>query len=132
MLDQDTGIATVADERFTGRVHIEQNKVDSPQSRLRNCRATFEAEARTVWRRNASGQTLIVIAGEGRLQSEGGLISKISVGDVLSLPAEGKHWFGASPAQSVTILFVDHAGEGHRSIWLEPVSDEEYRATPAS
>ena len=58
---------------------------------------TFEPGARTAWHTHPLGQTLIVTAGCGRVQREGGPIEEIRPGDVVWFAPGEKHWHGAAP-----------------------------------
>ena len=58
---------------------------------------TFEPGARTAWHTHPLGQTLIVTAGCGWAQREGGPIEEIRPGDVVWFSPGEKHWHGATP-----------------------------------
>jgi quercetin dioxygenase-like cupin family protein len=89
---------------------------------------TFEPGARTHWHKHPLGQTLIVTAGCGLVQSSGGPIRKIRPGDVVWCPPGEKHWHGATTATAMThVAVLEHLG-GKNVEWLERVSDEEYAA----
>lgn len=64
---------------------------------------------RTAWHTHPLGQTLIVTAGLGSVQLEGGLIEKISPGDVVWFPPDEKHWHGASPTIALTHIAIQEA-----------------------
>jgi quercetin dioxygenase-like cupin family protein len=89
---------------------------------------TFEPGARTNWHTHPLGQTLIVTAGCGLVQSWGGPIVKIRPGDVVRCPPEEKHWHGATGTTAMThIAIVEHLN-GKSVEWMERVTDEEYKA----
>ena len=46
-------------------------------------------------RTNGGGQLLICVDGEGWYQEEGKPAQSLSVGDVVTIPANVKHWHGA-------------------------------------
>jgi len=52
---------------------------------------TFEPGARTAWHSHPLGQILVVTAGTGLIQTEGGPTEEVRVGDVVSIPAGLKH-----------------------------------------
>ena len=56
---------------------------DAPAARVAGDAVTFEPGARTAWHTHPLGQTLIVTAGCGRAQREGGPIEEIRPGDVV-------------------------------------------------
>src|SRR5207249_1175562 len=51
--------------------------------RVRGASVTFEPGARTAWHTHPLGQTLIVTAGCGWVQREGGPVEEIRLGDVV-------------------------------------------------
>jgi quercetin dioxygenase-like cupin family protein len=70
---------------------------------------------------------LIVTAGCGRVQREGGLIEELRPGDVVWFPPNEKHWHGAAPTTAITHIAVQEALDGKVVDWMEKVSDEQYR-----
>jgi quercetin dioxygenase-like cupin family protein len=55
-------------------------------ARVRGASVTFEPSARTAWHTHPLGQTLIVTAGCGWVQREGGPVEEIRPGDVVWFP----------------------------------------------
>jgi hypothetical protein len=70
---------------------------------------------------------LIVTAGCGRAQREGGPIEEIRLGDVLWFPSGEKHWHGASPTTAMTHIAIQENLNGKVVDWMEKVSDEQYQ-----
>jgi mannose-6-phosphate isomerase-like protein (cupin superfamily) len=71
------------------------------------------------------GQTLIVTAGCGLVQSWGGLVENLQPGDVIWCPPGEKHWHGAMPTMAMTpIAMQEHVGGKHVE-GREHVSDEQ-------
>src|SRR5204862_6586152 len=68
---------------FTGTVRIDPLFEAEAPARARGASVTFEPGARTAWHTHPLGQTLIVPAGSGRVQREGGRIEEIHPGDVI-------------------------------------------------
>ncbi len=56
---------------FTGTVRIDPLFDPNPPARTAGASVTFEPGARTAWHTHPFGQTLIVVAGAGRVQCEG-------------------------------------------------------------
>lgn len=113
---------------FTGRVTIEPI-LDAPApARVRAANVTFEAGARTTWHTHPLGQTIIVTAGSGWAQREGGPVEMLGVGDVVWFPPGEKHWHGATATTGMTHLAIQEAIDGSAAEWLEPVTDEQYLA----
>ena len=112
---------------FTGTVRIDPLflKAEEP-ARTTGGSVTFEPGARTAWHTHPLGQTLIVTAGCGRVQREGGPIEEINPGDVVWFPPNEKHWHGASPNTAMTHIAIQETLEGKNVDWMEHVSDEQY------
>ena len=112
---------------FTGSVRIDPLFQPNAPARTSGASVTFEPGARTAWHTHPLGQTLIVTAGFGWVQQEGGPIEEIHPGDVVSIPPSEKHWHGATPTTAMTHLAIQEALDGKPVDWLEKVSDEQYR-----
>lgn len=115
---------------FTGTVRIDPLFDAKAPARAAGAAVTFEPGARTAWHTHPLGQTLIVTAGLGLVQREGGPIEEIRPGDVVSFEPGEKHWHGASPTTAMTHIAVHEAQDGKAVEWMEHVSDEQYRASP--
>ncbi len=111
---------------FTGTVRIDPLFAAEDPGRVTGASVTFEPGARTAWHTHPLGQTLIVTAGFGRVQREGGPIEEIRPGDVVWFPPGEKHWHGASPDTAMTHIAVQEALDGKAVDWLEHVTDEQY------
>ena len=116
---------------FTGTVRIDPLflKAADP-ARATGASVTFEPGARTAWHTHPLGQTLIVTAGCGRVQREGGPIEEIRAGDVVWFPPGEKHWHGAGPNTAMTHIAIQETLDGKNVDWLEHVSDEQYGGRP--
>src|SRR5215203_4365327 len=99
-------------EWFTGTVRIDP-LFDAPvPARAAGASVTFEPGARTAWHTHPLGQTLIVTAGCGWAQTEGGPIEEIHPGDVIWFPPQVKHWHGAAPQTAMTHIAIQEALDG--------------------
>ena len=115
---------------FTGTVRIDPLFQPSEPARAAGAAVTFEPDARTAWHTHPLGQTLIVTAGSGLAQREGGPIEEIKPGDVVWFPPNEKHWHGASPTTAMTHIAIQESLNGKAVDWMEKVSDEQYRSSP--
>lgn len=113
---------------FTGTVRIDPLFSASAPARVQGASVTFEAGARTAWHTHPLGQTLIVTAGAGLVQREGGAIEEVRPGDVVSFSPNEKHWHGASPKTAMTHIAIQEALDGKAVEWMEKVTDEQYGA----
>jgi quercetin dioxygenase-like cupin family protein len=113
---------------FTGVVRVDP-LFDAPDpARVVGANVTFEPGARTAWHTHPLGQTLIVTAGCGRVQREGGPVEEIRPGDVIWIPPSEKHWHGAAPTTAMTHIAIQEKLDGKTVDWMEPVSDQQYGA----
>ena len=91
---------------------------------------TFEPKCRNNWHihkaKNGGGQILICVAGKGYYQEWGKKAIEMLPGDVVNIPANVKHWHGASADSYFSHLAIEVPGENTSNEWLEAVSDEEY------
>jgi len=111
---------------FTGTVRIDPLYQAPDPARMFAASVTFEPGARTNWHTHPLGQTLIVTAGTGWVQREGGPVEEIRPGDVVWIPPGEKHWHGASPTNSMTHIAMQEALDGSAVTWMEHVTDAEY------
>ena len=109
---------------FTGTVRI-----DAPFSgsgALSGATVTFDPGARTAWHTHPLGQTLLVVAGRGRVQREGGSVEQIRPGDIVWFEPGEKHWHGAAPDAAMTHVAIAEMKGGSAVAWLEKVADDDY------
>lgn len=114
-------------EWFTGAVRVDPLFQASEPARVSGASVTFEPGARTAWHSHPLGQTLIVLAGCGRVQRWGGPIKEIQPGDVVQFAPGEKHWHGASPTTAVTHIAIHEQLDGKTADWMEHVTDEQYK-----
>lgn len=111
---------------FTGTVRIDPLFAAPAPARVSGASVTFEPGAHTAWHTHPLGQTLIVTAGLGRVQREGGPIEDIRPGDVVWFSPGEKHWHGAAPTTAMTHIAIVEAQNGRVVDWMEHVSDAQY------
>jgi quercetin dioxygenase-like cupin family protein len=114
-------------EWFTGTVRIDPLFSSPEPARAAGNLVTFEPGARTAWHTHPLGQTLMVTAGCGWVQREGGPIEEIRPGDVVWFEPGEKHWHGATAATAMSHIAIQEALNGSPVTWMEKVSDEQYR-----
>ena len=111
---------------FIGTVRIDPLFNPFDAERVQGAQVTFEPGARTAWHTHPLGQTLIVTAGQGWVQREGGPVEPIHPGDVVWIPPGEKHWHGATATTAMTHVAVAEALDGRSVDWLEHVTDAQY------
>ena len=109
---------------FTGTVRLDMLFQRTGTSRVGGGIVTFEPGARSAWHTHP----LIVTAGKGWTQCDGGPIVEINAGDIIWCPPGHKHWHGATPTTAMTHIAIQEALDGKAVEWLEKVTDEEYLA----
>ncbi len=114
-------------EYFTGAVRIDARFQREAPARVGGATVTFEPGARTAWHTHPLGQTLIVTAGRGWAQREGGPVEEIRPGDIVWFAPGEKHWHGATATSAMTHIAIAEALDGRAVDWLEQVADEDYR-----
>ena len=88
---------------------------------------TFEPKCRNNWHiHHKGGQILLCTDGEGWYQEEGKQAIKLTPGSVVYIPAEVKHWHGASKDAWFTHLAIEIPADYATNEWCEPVDDETY------
>lgn len=118
------------DKWFTGTVWQDPIAEAPAPARARALLVRFEPGARTNWHTHPLGQTLYVVAGVGRTQTEGGPVHEIKAGDVVWIPPGEKHWHGAAPESFMTHVAIQESLDGVTADWLEPVSEADYATAP--
>lgn len=116
-----------SDAYFSGTVRVERLFQPDQPARVAGASVTFEPGARTAWHTHPLGQTLIVTAGCGWAQREGGPIEEIRAGDIVWFPPGEKHWHGATPSAAMTHIAIQENLNGKAVEWMEKVSDEQYK-----
>jgi quercetin dioxygenase-like cupin family protein len=116
-----------AAQNFVGVVRVDSPFRGSDPARIGGAFVTFEPGARTAWHTHPLGQTLIVTAGHGWVQSEGGAKEEIRPGDIVWIPPGEKHWHGATATLGMTHIAISEALDGKTVDWMEQVSEEQYQ-----
>ena len=119
-------------EYFTGTVRVDPLFQAPEPARGSGASVTFEPGARTAWHTHPLGQTLIVTAGCGRAQHEGGPVEEIRPGDVVWFAPSEKHWHGAASTTAMTHIAIAEQLDGKVVDWLEKVSDVQYQKDTGS
>ena len=88
----------------------------------------FEKSARSNWHIHPSGQILIVLDGEGYHQLEGQPRKTMKKGEVIKVPANTRHWHGATENTTLMQMYILPKTENGFVAWMEPVTDEQYKS----
>jgi len=91
---------------------------------------TFEPGCRNNWHihhaSKGGGQMLICIGGKGWYQEYNQEPILLVPGKVINIPANVKHWHGATKDSWMAHLAISVDGENTSTEWLEEVNDEQY------
>ncbi|MEZ2443415.1 cupin domain-containing protein [Chitinophaga sp. RCC_12] len=112
---------------FTGAVRVDPLFDANNARRAAAATVTFEPGARTAWHTHPLGQTIIITAGLGWVQREGGPVEEVRPGDVVWFEPGEKHWHGASASNGMTHIAIQENLDGKVVDWLEHVTDGEYK-----
>ena len=86
----------------------------------------FEPGGRTNWHRHSAPQLLLVKEGRGLVQKWGEPVRAMGAGDAICIEPHEKHWHGAAPETRMAHFAVNLT---LTTEWLEPVADDQYRAS---
>ncbi|TPQ37072.1 (R)-mandelonitrile lyase [Cupriavidus pinatubonensis] len=113
---------------FTGTVRIDAPFAGEEPARIGGATVTFEPGARTAWHTHPLGQTLLVTAGRGWVQRDGGPVEEIRPGDIVWIGPGEKHWHGATATTAMTHIAIAEKQNGSPVDWMEKVTEEQYQA----
>jgi quercetin dioxygenase-like cupin family protein len=88
--------------------------------------ATFEAGSYLYWHKHPGGQILMITEGIGYYQEKGKPAQTVHKGDVIKCLPGVEHWHGASSQSGFAYIATTPSQKG-KTIWLQRVSEEEYR-----
>jgi quercetin dioxygenase-like cupin family protein len=107
-------------EWFTCIVRIDSLFQAHDPARVQGASVTFEPGVRTAWHTHPLSQILIVTAGCGWVQRDGGSVEEIRPGDVAWFPPGEKHRHGATPTTTMTHIAIQEKLDGKVVDWMDP------------
>jgi len=113
-------------ENFSGVVRRDGLINAEAPGRVATGLVTFEPGARTAWHVHPAGQILIITAGRGWVQAEGQPRYEVTSGDSVWIPANERHWHGATDHTAMTHIAITEAVDGSAVTWLEHVVESDY------
>lgn len=123
---QQAGTAGKPGSQFTGEVYPYLTMMATDGVTINT--VNFTPCARTHWHTHERGQVLMVLAGLGFIQAEGGPVHFIRAGDTIWAPPGELHWHGAARGSYVVHTAISLGVTS----WRGPVSDDQYNAGPTS
>lgn len=113
---------------FTGSVRVDPLFQAPDPALVAGASVTFESGARTAWHTHPLGQTLLITAGAGWVQREGGPVEEVHPGDVVWFSPGEKHWHGATPQTGMTHIAIQERDASGKVVhWLEHVTPQQYQ-----
>lgn len=118
--------AKITNNNFTGTAYLQMLIDADSLNSLSVGNVTFEPGARSKWHTHPAGQILLVIDGVGFYQEKGQPKKILRKGDAIRCPPNIPHWHGASTDAAFVQVAITGREKGE-TVWLEAVSEEEYR-----
>lgn len=115
-----------APDNFTGTVHVANATTPAAPARVGTALVTFAPGARTVWHTHPAGQTIVITAGQGWVQRDGGPKETVDPGDTIVFAPGEKHWHGATSDSPMSHIAITETVDDTNVVWLEPVADADY------
>lgn len=122
-----TADAVASERGFVGDVRIAGYFRRGTPSRLAGATVSFAPGARTPWKTNPLGQTLVVLTGRGLIGDAEGTVVEIEAGDIIWWPPGERHWEGAAPDAPLTYVAVQEEEVAATVTFGDAVTDAEYR-----
>jgi quercetin dioxygenase-like cupin family protein len=116
------------EDYFTGKVRVDRLFNAPNPALVAGASVTFDPGGRTAWHTHPLGQTLIVTAGCGWVQRDGGSVEVIRPGDVIWFAPGEKHWHGATANTGMTHIAIQERLNGKVVDWMEQVTNEQFLA----
>jgi len=113
-------------KNFVGRARVKRFPLVDGAQPVIVYLVEFDAGCRTNWHTHSAPQLLLVNEGRGLVQKWGEPARKIQAGDAVTIEPNEKHWHGAAPVTAMAHFAVNL---NLTTQWLEPVSDDQYRAS---
>ena len=116
-LDQVPAFGVTFEPGCRNNWHIHHAKTGISPERSEHCAAMLL---------EGCGQMLIVTAGEGFYQEWGKPARRLKKGDTVNIPANVKHWHGATPDSWFQHIALEVPGTDQSNEWCEPVDNAAY------
>ncbi len=105
---------------FSGRSYLKP--LTDPTKTVFLANVTFEPGCRNNWHihhaKSGGGQILVCVDGEGWYQEEGKQPQSLHPGDVVTIPAEVKHWHGAKDDSWFSHIAIEVPGTDCSTEWF--------------
>ena len=114
-------------KNHTGKIWLSELNVGNSTFDPGIAQAVYGAGAKLDWHIHPGGQVLLITEGTGYYQERGKPVRIVHKGDVIKCAPGVEHWHGAAPNSDFAYIAVTPTQKG-KTIWLEPVSEKDYRS----
>lgn len=118
----------ITNNNFSGKAWLNMLMTNKEIFDLTAGKVLFESGARTNWHSHPGGQILFCTKGKGYYQEKGKPIQMLNMGEVIEIYPNIIHWHGATPDSEFEQIAVSAQQSKGIVVWLEPVTEEEYRS----
>lgn len=119
------GLGEPVSSNFTGEAWLKMLS-SQPEYDCNVYNVTFAPGTRNNWHSHAVGQILLCTEGVGYYQEKGKPAQRLTVGDVVNIPANTVHWHGAAPDSRFTHIGITPKVSENSAEWAGVVTDQEY------
>lgn len=112
---------------YTGTIWL--NELSAPDSiyKFGIAQAVYAPGSKLDWHIHPGGQILLITDGTGYYQEKGKPVQIVHKGDVIKCAPGVEHWHGATPNSTFAYVAISPSEKG-KTIWLNRVTDEEYKS----
>ena len=114
-------------KNHTGDIWLSELSVGDATFDSTIAQAVYGPGAKLDWHIHPGGQVLLITEGTGYYQERGQPVRIVHKGDVIKSAPGVEHWHAAAPDSGFTYIAVTPTQKG-KTIWLKPVTEEEYRS----
>jgi len=112
---------------YTGTIWLSELNQPDSNFNFSIAQATYAPGSKLNWHIHPGGQYLLITQGTGYYQEKGKPGRIVHKGDIIKCLPGVAHWHGAAPRSSFAYVAVTPTTKG-RTIWLQRVTDEEYKS----
>lgn len=106
-------------EWFTGNAFLKPLVAKDKNNDFSASSVTFTPGARTNRQTHPKGQVLLVIEGNVLYQEKGKPAQSTKKGDVINIPENLEHWYGATSDTKMVHVAITNFKEGVQVTWLQ-------------
>lgn len=114
-------------KNHTGNIWLSELNVGDSTFDPGIAQAIYGPGAKLDWHVHPGGQVLLITEGTGFYQERGKPARIVHKGDVIKCAPGVEHWHGAAPGSGFAYIAVTPTQKG-KTIWLEPVSEKDYKS----